>query len=305
MDALGVVVRFGLYLDLTTAFGVPFFALCFHTARRRLPLRGVVLTTATLGFALSALGLASAASTMAGVPLSQVAATDVMAVLTGMSLGTAWMVRIAGLLVLAASAAAFRRRPAVALWLASAGGAAALSSLAWGGHGVMNEGSVGWIHLGADVLHIAAAGVWIGALVCLLLLASRPVQRVDAAHLFASHEALEGFSDIGTAVVAVIVATGVVNGWLLVGPANLAALPSTLYGQLLIAKLLLFATMLGLAATNRYRLTPALKARLEAGSYDDAMARLRVSVAVETACAVAVLALVAWLGTLEPVASAM
>ena len=102
-------------------------------------------------------------------------------------------------------------------------------------------------------------------------------------------------------MVAVIVASGMVNAWLLVGPAGVASLPGTLYGQLLLCKLALFAAMLGFAAANRYRLTPALLARIEAEDHDGALAALRISLALETACAAIVLALVAWLGTLEPI----
>ena len=63
--------------------------------------------------------------------------------------------------------------------------------------------------------------------------------------------------------------------------------------------------MLGLASLNRLRLTPRFEASLAAGDHRDALGALRRSLAVETACIVAIMALVAWLGTLEPPASAM
>lgn len=305
MPTLDVLVRFALYLDLTLAFGVAFFALCAPQTRGALPLAGALASAGLAGIALSVLGLAVLSASMAGVPLVQVDAESVAAVLTGMSLGKAWMLRIAGLALVIAAAACVRRSPAPALLAASSGGALAVSGLAWAGHGAMDEGAVGWLHLAADIAHLLAAGVWVGALVCLVLLVARPSRRVDAAHLWATHRALDGFSLMGTVVVAVITATGLVNAWLLVGPANAMALPTTLYGQLLIAKLALFAAMLGFAAANRYRLTPALAGRIDAGDYRGAIVALRVSIALETACVVLVLALVAWLGTLQPPASAM
>ena len=67
------------------------------------------------------------------------------------------------------------------------------------------------------------------------------------------------------------------------------------YGWLLGGTLLRFAGMLGLAALNRWRLTPAL----ERG--DGAIGALRLSLAVETGAAIAIMTLVALLGTLDPI----
>lgn len=302
---IDVVVRFALYLDLSLAFGVAFFALCAPQVRGSLPLPGLLASAGLIGTMLSILGLAVLSASMAGVPLAQVDAGSVATVLTGMSLGKAWIIRVGGLALVVAAAALVRRQPLSALWTASSGGAAALGGLAWAGHGAMDEGTLGWLHLAADIAHLLAAGVWVGALACLLLLVARPSARTDPVHLWATHRALDGFSLIGTAVVAVIVVTGVANAWLLVGAANVISLPRTLYGQLLIAKLLLFAAMIGFAAVNRYRLTPAFAARIDAQDHRGAVVALRISVALETGCAVVVLALVAWLGTLQPIASAM
>ena len=106
-------------------------------------------------------------------------------------------------------------------------------------------------------------------------------------------------------MVGTIVVTGLVNGWMLVGIGNVATLPAILYGQLLIAKLALFVAMLALASLNRFRLTPAFERSIAADDHGRALAALRTSLALETACVVAVLGLVAWLGTLAPPASAM
>lgn len=302
---LDVVVRFALYLDLALAFGVAFFALCAPRVRDSLPLPRLLASVGLTGVLLSVVGLAVLSASMAGIPLAQVDAESVAMVLTGMSLGKAWMVRIGGLALVTAASALVRRWSKAALSVASFGGALAMGGLAWAGHGAMDDGAVGWLHLAADVAHLLAAGVWVGALACLLLLVARPAPRADAAHLWATHRALDGFALVGTAVVAVIVVTGLVNAWLLVGAAHVLSLPGTIYGQLLIAKLLLFGAMLGFAGANRYRLTPALAARIDAGDHGGAVAALRISVGLETATVVVVLALVAWLGTLQPPMSAM
>jgi len=105
--------------------------------------------------------------------------------------------------------------------------------------------------------------------------------------------------------VGTIVVTGLVNGWLLVGIGNLGSLGATIYGRLLLAKLALFVTILGLASLNRFRLTPAFEKSTAADDHRGALGALRASLAVETACVVTILGLVAWLGTLEPPVSAI
>jgi len=156
-----------------------------------------------------------------------------------------------------------------------------------------------WLH---DLL---AAGAWTGALLGLILLVTRPAPRVDGPHLALTHRALHGFGTVGTIVVATLAVTGLINAWLLVGPGNIPALATTLYGQLLLAKLALFAAMMGLAALNRFRLTPRFETSIAAANHRVALGTLRRSLAVEAGCAVTILALVAWLGTLEPPVSAM
>ena len=69
---------------------------------------------------------------------------------------------------------------------------------------------------------------------------------------------------------------------------------------LLIAKLLLFAIMLVLAATNRFTLTPSFKHALQSGGTNRARRRLQISLIIELSLAAAIIGLVAWLGTLEP-----
>ena len=111
---------------------------------------------------------------------------------------------------------------------------------------------------------------------------------------------LARFSLLGTIFVATLVGTGLINGVMIVGWADLPALLGSRYGWLLGAKLALFGGMLALAALNRWRLTPALE-RAQSNRAA-AIGHLRWSLAVETGAAVAILALVALLGTLDPIA---
>jgi putative copper resistance protein D len=103
--------------------------------------------------------------------------------------------------------------------------------------------------------------------------------------------------------VATLVLTGLVNSWFLAGPDHLMAAVSTAWGVVLLAKLCVFALMLGLAALNRFVLTPGLKRALDDLDPTSALAALRQSLFVESAAGLSVVVLVSWLGTLAPPAT--
>ncbi|PTQ12689.1 copper resistance protein CopD [Sphingomonas oleivorans] len=305
-----IFTRFALYADLMLLFGLAAFGLYALRGAERGPggaiaFRPWLAGGAVAGLLLSAAGMLLLVAGMLGASPFEVDRETFDMVATGTPVGKSWLVRVAmlGLALLAAFAAG--RGPAASLAAVALLSGVALSTLAWTGHGAMDEGMIGWAHLGADILHLLASGIWIGALIGLLLLVFRPLDRADAAHLRLSRRALDGFSTIGTVVVGTLLITGLVNGWLLVGPGHLLDMATGLYGQLLLGKLALFVAMLLLAALNRFRLTPAFAQALATGDHQAALFTLRRSLAVETGCAVAILASVAWLGTLAPPASGL
>lgn len=300
-----IAVRLALYGVLGSLFGLSAFGLYGLRGGERgdaLPLRPWLAVLAVAGLALSAVQLALLAASVMGTPAWPVDGEAVGMLLTGSAMGAAWKARMAALLVAGLASIVAAGRGA---WLGVVAVAAgvALSTLAWTGHGAAGEGTPGWVHLVADLLHLLASGAWVGALLGLVLLVTRPVDRVDATHLTLTHRALHGFGLVGTVVVGAIVVTGLVNAWILVGIGNVPNLGATLYGRLLIAKLALFGVMLGLASLNRFRLTPTFERSIAAADHAGALRALRASLAVETACVIVILALVAWLGTLEPPAS--
>jgi putative copper resistance protein D len=184
-------------------------------------------------------------------------------------------------------------------------GGVALASLAWTGHGAMDQGSIGLVHLSADIVHLLAAGAWIAAILALgtlLIRAHRSMSRDDAEHL---HRALARFATVGTLAVALLFLTGLVNSWLLVGISGLASVGDSLYLQLLALKLLLFLGMLCLAAANRFMIAPTLERVLRTGEQGSALAHLRRSLAIEASLGIAILTLVAWFGTLSPPSAGM
>lgn len=303
LDAAVVVLRFVQFAAAVPLFGTPLFLLYGLNATARDALRWPRPLAVAAGLALlvgAVGGLLAQTAAMAG---ESSAAFD-GAVLTSVGAETPFG-RAAVTRALAASGAllaALVMSPGLRLWRTLCVlGALAVTSLAWNGHGAATEGAAGLLHLLADVLHLLAAGVWIGALVAFgLLLPRRPHGEMAARTL---HAALAGFSGIGAAVVAALVLTGLVNSWFLVGPAGLGRLAATGWGVLMLVKLALFVAMLALAAVNRFRLTPALAADTTSGD-PAALAGLRRSLVLETGAAVLVLALVAALGVLAPPAAA-
>lgn len=223
-------------------------------------------------------------------------AEAVWAVASGASFGRAAAARLVMFLA-AFVALASRRSP----WVVAAGlGLVAAASFAWTGHGASDDGVAGAAHLGADVAHLVAAAIWLGALAPLAVLVGRCRGDPAPEVLGAAHYGLARFSGIGPAVVGVLALSGAVNSWFLIGPDRLGAAFEALYGQLLAAKLAMFAVMLALAAANRYRLAPRLAQAAGPGETARAVAALKVSVVLETVFGLSILAVVSWLGVLPP-----
>ncbi|MBO9603147.1 MAG: copper homeostasis membrane protein CopD [Novosphingobium sp.] len=249
--------------------------------------RWIAFAAALLAIA-SLLAIALQGSLFGGSLADGFTSESFMLVASSMSLGTAALVR-AGLAALACLALLALPVGRAGFLAAGTLGTLAAASLAWLGHGASRDG---WLPIGGDVLHVLAASLWIGALFGFAPLLRGAREEAGIARL---RVALDRFSALGLPLVAVLALSGAANTLYVVGPDHLGGLPSTPYGRLLLAKLAAFAAMLALAALNRWRLTPAL-ARREGGS----AGRLRASVGIEAALGAAVLALVAWLGTLEP-----
>ena len=176
----------------------------------------------------------------------------------------------------------------------------AIATLVWTGHAGATEGWTGTVNRLSDIIHMMAAAVWIGGIAAFSWILCRPSPALSGLHLSATHRALDRFSQVGTFAVGLIVATGIINCLAVVGFPHFTQLPLTTYGQLLIIKLLLFVAMLALAALNRWRLTPALSAAIRDNNTEKAVKSLRRSLLGEGSAALAILALVAWLGTLDP-----
>jgi putative copper resistance protein D len=204
------------------------------------------------------------------------------------------------LLALSFAASLLIRRTKL-LWIAQAALAAgATASFVWTGHGAMNAGAAGVVHVIADLLHLLAAGIWIGALLPLAVLVSRSMRSRQAEDENATLLGLNRFSAIGIWVVAVLVLSGIANSWFLIGP-RWRALFTSGYGVALLVKLGLFGLMMVLAALNRYRTTAALRNTLAMrAAARPALGSLKLTILSETGLAFLVLLAVSVLGTLAP-----
>lgn len=305
MDGSLVAIRWSVYADLGLLFGLLLFALYALKASEReelLPLRWLTTALAGLGIVLSGLSFVLAVAAMLGVDLKDVDHASVIMVLAETPVGWALLARILALVILCAAVHApwaFRGGGITILALIAA---IPVASLAWSGHGAASEGLAGMVHLVGDILHLLAASAWIGALAALILILSRRSPMFEP--LDAAHRALAGFATAGTIIVGLILVTGVVNSYALIGPQNMSGLFQSAYGRLLLIKLVLFGLMLTLAASNRFSLTPALATGIKDGNVEGAVSRLRRSLWLEVGAGILILALVAWLGTLLPPASA-
>ncbi|WP_088184595.1 copper homeostasis membrane protein CopD [Sphingobium sp. Z007] len=278
--------RFALMIDLALLMGLPLFWWVMGMAGRR----GVLVALALGGMALSALWLMASVAAMTGNPITSADWRTAVILLTMTPIGPVLAVRYGALLLAIVFASANCPR----LTLIPA--AVAAATLAWTGHAGATEDIAGTVHRVADVAHIWAAAGWIGALVvlCHAVLTLRPAT-AEVQHIATM---LSRFALMGTLVVATLVVSGGINGVMIVGLAQLPDLADSLYGWLLGAKLALFGLMLGLAALNRWHLTPLL----ESGTPQRAIAHLRLSLLAETSAAIAIIGMVAWLGTLDPFA---
>jgi putative copper export protein len=208
--------------------------------------------------------------------------------LTETQFGHVWVARLgllAGLAVMLLRPPS-RGRDQLAL-IAAAG---LLGALAFSGHSGSRPGLPGMFYAGADVVHLLAAGAWVGGLLPLALLLNRALHG-DRRDREQAKLVTQRFSILGIVCVGALLATGIVNTWNLVG--SVEALLDTGYGQLLLLKIAVFALMVSLAAANRYRFTPRMSER-------GGMLSLWRNTMIETGLGALALGAVGILGTIPP-----
>jgi copper resistance protein D len=174
-----------------------------------------------------------------------------------------------------------------------------LGSLAWAGHAGATLGAERPIHLTADAAHLIAAGLWPGGLLPLTLLLVRASRSSEPSLLLVASAITRRFSALSLFVVGALAATGLTNSYFLVG--SLRALIASEYGRLLMLKLLLFFTMIGLGACNLLRLKPQLAlANEQNATQRDALRKLTRNVIAELCLGTLVVLIVGALGATPP-----
>jgi copper resistance protein D len=167
--------------------------------------------------------------------------------------------------------------------------------LALVGHAGATPGLAGDVHFGSDIVHLLAAGAWLGGLPAFAWLMWQARRTRTHGWSDFAIRSTHRFSVIGILSVGALLASGLVNSWyLLNGPRDLV---TTEYGRLVAFKIGLFASMVSIAAVNRFYLTP----RLPKAS---ALRALQFNSLGEIALGLCVLLFVGMLGTLPPAAHA-
>ena len=209
------------------------------------------------------------------------------ALLSGTSIGTAWLIQGAAatvLLLVPALPGPWR------IGTVAVATAVLLASLTLTGHAAMHEGWLGLAHRANDLCHLLAGGFWLGALLPLhptLGLLRDPARHDDAI------VALRRFSTLGHGAVALVLGTGILNTVLILG--RWPSAWASLYQGLLVAKILLVGTMTALALLNRYALVPRLRDRP-----DRTIRGIRRATLAEVGLGMGAIALVALFGLLDP-----
>ena len=277
------LARIGVYLGLFAGVGGTFFGAWIARAGA-----GLNLIAAAL-----AIGLFSAAASLGlqgldvlNLPFSDIVTPAPWKAAAATSLFPSLLIAIAAM---GASIAAQQSK--------SAGASAMLSAFAIAGVGLSlaASGHAGtappqWLTRPMVFLHGVGVAFWVGALAPLVAMARRPPEGLLAI--------LNRFSRLAVFVVAALALSGLVLA--IIQLESFRALLDTSYGLILSIKLALVAVLLGLAALNRFRLTPALAADI------NSTRPLVRSILAECVVAVAILAVVAgWRFTPPPRALAV
>ena len=279
LDSVVVVLRAAAFIALLQAAGAALFLFLFRSC---LPasgdaIRGLGAAAAAMGAVLVIARYLIEPARMIGA-LSGVFDGSMHGFLLTSNLGLAQLIRLAGAGIVGLAllpSTRTRERLAVAGALLIAG------SFSLMGHTAASDQR--WLPGGLLVVHVLAAAFWFGSLIPLYIACGRE-SLSDAGQM------IERFSRIAVRTVPLIFFAGLGMAVLLLP--SLASLGSP-YGLLLIAKVLVFAVLMGLACLNKYRLGPAV-----ASGHAPALMLLRRCVAIETCLIAVVLAVTATMTTL-------
>jgi len=280
------IARSTQYAALALAFGTMLFGILTWrrmeappALRRRFARRSrqLLLGGLVVGAISAAAALLCQAATQAGAqPWSAAAFGALGDAIRGGGAGCAWAVVLGGWLL---ALALWARRPDSVPAVVVVG--ALVVSPALCGH------AAGSPLAPAVALHVTAMAAWSGGLVALLVLwhcVARELAADARLPLLAAN--VDRFSRLALPAVTLVFATGALQALARLNAAD--DLLHTGYGRLVLCKMLLFATLIALAARGRLRLAPRLRAAAR-GTALDASRALRGAVAAEVAIVLVVL----------------
>jgi putative copper export protein len=220
-----------------------------------LTLRRLAAWSLAVSVAAAALCLWGVAAGMSGLgPFDSGIGPAIARVVEDTSFGRVWLWRMAAAgfigLWLESRGPAPPGRPAIAAAVVAAG---YLASIAAAGHAA--AAPLAGVEIPVLALHIAAAGIWFGTVVALRIALAAPAARKDARFCAV---ATRRAGTLALVAVIALAAGGALSGASRIPPPEVFA--GTQYVELIVAKSLLFAAALGLAAVNRWHVLPKVEA---------------------------------------------
>ena len=213
-------------------------------------------------------------------PAAALSSDTLFPLLRGTTWGLGWSAGVVGAVLLLVGWAMAKRSMPGAAPLALTGGLAIVLGPALSGHAAASSNFV--LSITLDMVHVAAAGLWLGGLLMVLIVGVPAMRRLTDGNPDAAVSALvNSFHPLALFCAPLVVVAGLGTSVLRLG--GLDAITGTRYGQILLWKVALFAIVAGLGAYNSAR------ARKRLGN-DAGTAHFRRSAAVELFFAMLVLA---------------
>ncbi len=293
LEILAAALRGAHVAALVSLFGAPIFLLLVApTALDATPAQARRLRHAVLRIAgwSAALGLATAAAWLLATTVLIADPGGVAALLHALPTVAAdtqfghWLMLRCVVLLLVLAALRPKRNSVVVAAVLS-GAAIAVQPML--GHAGAMGGGAGTTMIVSEVVHLLAAGAWLGGLLPLFLAVTLLPPGAAAA-------SCRGFTRLGLAAALLLAGSATAQIALLGG--TLPGLFHTGYGRTALLKLGLFLALLALAALNRFRLT----GRLDGAAPHPARRQMRMSIGVEAVLGLAVVIAAAFLASQPP-----
>jgi copper transport protein len=252
-EIAGAFARFLMYASALLAAGLAFFLAFIHDRdedRWRL-IGWTRIATITALFGATGIVVVQAAL-LSGKNLSAITDSGVLGDVLNSRLG--WSLAALTMGLIAVHLSTDIRNVIASQSLALYGGLATAASFAIWGHST--ELTPIWLSTTADIVHVAAAAIWFGGIVGLVMVLRRRGNQPVAS----TAQIVSRFSTAAAISVGFLAAAGIALGWNATG-GSFEALVSTTYGRLLLVKIVITAGILAIAGYNRSWLVPAIVQR--------------------------------------------